>query len=67
MGMVDDTRLLKDSGLSSSEALLAELPSVRQKHMMMQAMASQGGMNDITASLSNTQKGIGRSLRTAIE
>jgi len=67
MGMVDDTRLLKDSGLSSSEVLLAELPQVREKHMMMQAMAATGGMNDITANLSNTQKGIGRSLRTAVE
>lgn len=67
MGMVDDSRLIKDSGLSSSEVLLAELPAVRQKHLMMQAMAATGGMNDITANLSNTQKGIGRSLRTAVE
>jgi hypothetical protein len=72
MGVVSDERLIEDSGLSSSQTLLAELPEVRQqRQMQMMAMAAQqnaeeqGGMDasDAAQSSSNTQRNVARATK----
>ena len=75
MGATTKNRLLKDSGLSSTQALLKELPQAEmeqaQKLMMMAtAGGSPGGpptVGQAGTDVSSTQKAVGRALRIGAE
>jgi hypothetical protein len=70
MGATTKSRLLKDSGLSSSEVLLKELPQAEmeraQQQMAAAALAGPGGQPTVgqaATDVSSTQKAVGRSLK----
>jgi hypothetical protein len=66
MGLVGDERLIKDSGISSVQTLLAELPEVRLQRQI-QALAAagmEGGAAGAAQQTGGAQRAISRGLRT---